>query len=73
MGSDPHFLLPQAWSLVEGSHLSFSRESFCFLGKFSFKWLSHPQMGAHSSIRAWRIPWTEEPGRLMGSQRVGHN
>ena len=29
----------------------------------------------HSSIFAWRIPWTEEPGRLqsMGSQRVGHN
>ena len=30
---------------------------------------------AHSSILAWRIPWTEEPGRLqsMGSQRVGHD
>ena len=29
----------------------------------------------HSSIHAWKIPWTEEPGRLqsMGSQRVGHN
>ena len=29
----------------------------------------------HSSIPAWRIPWTEEPGRLksMGLQRVGHN
>ena len=28
----------------------------------------------HSSTLAWRIPWTEEPGRLqsMGSQRVGH-
>ena len=32
-------------------------------------------MAAHSSILAWRIPWTEEPGRLVsiGSQRVGHN
>jgi len=32
-------------------------------------------MLTHSSILAWRIPWTEEPGRLqsMGSQRVGHN
>ena len=31
-------------------------------------------MAPHSSILAWRIPWTEEPGRLqsMGSQRVGH-
>ena len=33
------------------------------------------EMEAHSNIPAWRIPWTEEPGRLqsMGSQRVGHN
>ena len=32
-------------------------------------------MATHSSILAWRIPWTEEPGRLqsMGSQRVGHD
>ena len=30
---------------------------------------------AHSSILAWRIPWTEEPGGLesKGSQRVGHD
>ena len=33
------------------------------------------EMATHSSILAWRIPWTEEPGRLQstGSQRVGHN
>ena len=32
-------------------------------------------MTTHSSILAWRIPWTEEPGRLQstGSQRVGYN
>ena len=32
------------------------------------------EMATHSSILAWSIPWTEEPGRLqsMGSQRVGH-
>ena len=31
-------------------------------------------MANHSSILAWRIPWTEEPSGLqsMGSQRVGH-
>ena len=30
---------------------------------------------AHSSILAWEIPWTEEPGGLqsVGSQRVGHD
>ena len=32
-------------------------------------------MATHSSILAWRIPWTEEPGELqsMGSQKVGHD
>ena len=32
-------------------------------------------MATHSSILAWKIPWTEEPGGLQstGSQRVGHN
>ena len=31
-------------------------------------------MAPHSSTLAWKIPWTEEPGRLrsMGSRRVGH-
>ena len=36
-----------------------------------------PEMGmaTHSTILAWRIPWTEEPGGLhsVGSQRVEHN
>ena len=33
------------------------------------------EMAIHSSTLAWKIPWTEEPGRLqsMGSQRVGHD
>ena len=32
-------------------------------------------MATHSSILAWTIPWTEEPGGLqsLGSQRVGHD
>ena len=32
-------------------------------------------MATHSSMLAWKIPWTEELGRLqsVGSQRVGHN
>ena len=31
-------------------------------------------MATHSSILAWRVPWTEEPGRIqsMGSQRLMH-
>ena len=33
------------------------------------------EMAAYSSILAWKIPWTEEPGELlsMGSHRVGHD
>ena len=33
------------------------------------------EMATHSSILAWEIPWTEEPGRLqsMGLQRVAHD
>ena len=33
------------------------------------------EIATHSSTLAWKIPWTEEPGRLqsMGSQRVGHD
>ena len=33
------------------------------------------EMTTHSSILAWKIPWTEEPGRLqsLGPQRIGHD
>ena len=33
------------------------------------------EMATHSSILAWKIPWTQEPGGLQstGLQRVGHN
>ena len=37
--------------------------------------LLEKKMVTHFSILAWKIPWTEEPGRLqsMGLQRVGHD
>ena len=37
--------------------------------------LLEKEMVTHSIILAWKIPWTEEPGRLqsMGSQGVGHD
>ena len=37
--------------------------------------LLEKEMETHSSILAWRVPWAEEPGRLlsMGSQGVGHD
>ena len=37
--------------------------------------LVEEEMATHSSILAWKIPWTEEPGRLqsIGLGRLGHN
>ena len=48
------------------------------LSDFTFTFHSHPlekEMATHSSVLAWRIPGTEEPGRLpsLGSHRVGHD
>ena len=44
---------------------------------FRVKWghMLENKMAAHSSILAWRIPWTEEPGELLSvrSHRVGHD
>ena len=65
------------------SNVSNASELVCH----QLNWLSHPlqlctssfslqnEMATHSSILAWKIPWTEEPGRLqsMGLQRVGHD
>ena len=47
----------------------------CETGVQSLGWedLLQKEMATHSNILAWKIPWTEEPGRLqsMGLQRVG--
>ena len=46
--------------------------------RIGFLGQEHPldkEMANHSNILAWKIPWTEEPGRLQsrGSQRVRHD
>jgi len=43
-----------------------------YLSQFSY---TEKAMAPHSSTLAWKIPWTEEPGRLqsMGSRRVRHD
>ena len=61
------------WAAVRGVAKSRAQ-----LSDFTFTFHFHAlekEMATHSSILAWRIPWTEKPGRLqfMGSQRVGHN
>ena len=47
--------------------------SFFYFGTFYISWLDKA-MAPHSSTLAWKIPWTEEPGKLqsLGSQGVGH-
>ena len=51
------------------------RESACNVGDLGWEDPLEESMATHSSILAWRIPRTEEPGGLqfMGSQRVGYN
>ena len=40
-----------------------------------YRYTSEKAIAPHSSTLAWKIPWTEEPGRLqsMASLRVGHD
>ena len=61
------------WATVHGVAKSWTR-----LSDFTFTFHFHTlekEMATHSSILAWRIPGTEEPGGLpsMGSHRVGHD
>ena len=61
------------WAAVHGVAKSQTR-----LRDFTFTFHFHAlekEMATHSSVLAWRIPWTEKPGRLksMGSHRVGQD
>ena len=51
---------------------SVGKESVCNAGDPGQKETLEKEMVTHSSILAWRMPWTEEPGRLqsMGSQEL---
>ena len=51
------------------------KESACNVGDLGWEDPLEEGMATHSSILAWRIPWTEKPGGLqsMESQRVRHN
>ena len=71
--------LKDAYSLEGFPSGSDGKASVCIAGDpgSSLGWEDplEKEMAAHSSILAWKIPWTVEPGRLpsMGSQRVGHD
>ena len=61
------------WAAVHGV-----TKSWTWLSGFTFTFHFHAlekEMATHSSVLAWRIPWTEKPGRLqsMGLHRVRHD
>ena len=60
------------WAAVHGVAGSWTRLSDF---TFAFHFALEREMATHSSVLAWRIPGTGEPGGLpsMGSRRVGHN
>ena len=51
------------------------KTSACNAGDLDWEDLLEKKMATHSNTLTWKIPWTEEPGRLqsMGSQRVGYD
>ena len=61
------------WAAVHGVARS-RTQLIDFTFTFHFHALEK-EMATHSSVLTWRIPWTDESGRLqfIGSQRVGHN
>ena len=69
------FKITMNYSLVAQmvKHLPAMRETW--VRSLGWEDLLEKEMATHSSTLAWRIPRTEEPGRLqsMGSQRVGHD
>ena len=62
-----------SWQSFPGG--SDGKESALSAGNVDHEDLLEKGMATHSSILAWRIQWTEEPGGMqsMGSPRVGHN
>ena len=59
---------------IREAHINNTAASSC-LFSVAVHQIMEKEMATHSSILAWRIPWTEEPGGLQstGSQRVGHD
>ena len=66
-----HFKYPP--SVCKSSYFSTSSPILVIIWLFTYSW--ETAMATHSSTLAWKIPWTEEPGRLqsMRSLRVEHD
>ena len=71
-------LYSPAGGFLKAAHLSPLPATQCLARMHYFSQVggkTEKAMAPHSSTLAWKIPWTEEPGRLwsMGSRRVGHD
>ena len=66
---------PPYWKLVGLPYSSDGKESACNTGVLGWEDSLEKQMATYSNILTWRIPWTEEPGRLQSveSQKAGHD
>ena len=70
--------MSKCWKNYENLGLDYLDEIHYMFNEDQFNFHFHAlekEMATHSSVLAWRIPGTEEPGRLpsMGSHRVGHD
>ena len=71
-----HYVLYNCtYHLFENRCSAVANMSPCFCVCDTIWTILEKAMAAHSSTLAWKIPWTEEPGRLqsVGSRRVGHD
>ena len=70
-----HACLGSGWPLGKYSGLEYNRVVMERMFVSTQIYMMEKAMAIHSSTLAWKIPWTEEPGRLqsMGSLRVRHN
>ena len=74
-GSNLHLLRLQHWQELVTQLIESSCNVETSVQSLGWEDPLEKGMATHSSIPAWRTPWTEEPGGLqsMGSQRVGHD
>ena len=76
--TDKQFILSTSFNSCVNWHLNRAKFINSYSGtyiNYIYIYLSEKAMVPHSSTLAWKIPWTEEPGRLqsMGSLRVRHD
>ena len=77
LGIYSYFFMVEMYSIMYVYPIVYPFTCASTINFFFWSWLLYmeKEMATHSSVLAWRIPWTEKPGRLqsVGSHRVGHD